>query len=154
MIFFLSVPCASYCGDTAVSNQVEVEEFDDTEEEMTDEEYREERNKFDCLKGLKMSDGTEEKKRMVEKRYEAVDSDGCPCPHRHKTEEAAAKCLHKLQNWGKDPWSGNPVCNARWYNGYVGVILLWGSVRDRSKNRSRFDPPTSEYGQPSLTPHR
>lgn len=37
------------------------------------------------------------------------------CGHKHITESAAEKCLHKLRGWSKDGKS----CCATWYNGTV-----------------------------------
>jgi len=37
------------------------------------------------------------------------------CGHKHRTEDAAQRCLSKLQNWSKDGQS----CSATWYNSRV-----------------------------------
>jgi hypothetical protein len=41
------------------------------------------------------------------------------CGHKHRTIEAAEKCMNKLLNWRRDPMGGGRICDATWYNGYI-----------------------------------
>jgi len=56
------------------------------------------------------------------------------CGHKHRTPQAAEKCMNKLMNWSKD----KKTCSEQWYNSKV-VPTFEGYYINRSYHEGYYN---------------